>query len=297
MISGRINPADDVDYFRLRVAQTGNLTVWTTGEVETDLVLLDSAGNELRSAYSPIVLASPSFRRPMARPASTDGNVSTREIAVRAGTTVIAKVLGRGGIGSYTLGNRIIRVGLTNVVSGIPGISLSAGGSQRLDLTTHFDTSQAQGELTYSATIMGGGPVGLALTVSGSILTVISQESGLAFSGTVGIRVEVRDRFGLFAFKVIDMEFTRDGSTESRRVTIDGIDFPVTTCVSGHSSSDSNYNIPQERERCIEHIRSKQYVCGVLIFTRSYECLGTPEVSEKRAKCRMHFEAELPKCG
>ena len=45
--SGRIDPAGDKDYFRVQVTQTGTLTVYTTGEMDTFGRLFDSSGTRL----------------------------------------------------------------------------------------------------------------------------------------------------------------------------------------------------------------------------------------------------------
>ena len=81
---------------------------------------------------------------------------------------------------------------------------MTAGQRQQVNLAAQFDLAQARGELTFSANIqrpiaVGGVPLGVAVTLSGSILTIITQESGPAYSGTVGIEVSVSDPFGLFA--------------------------------------------------------------------------------------------------
>ena len=228
-VSERIDRPDDVDFFRLQVAHAGTLAVWTTGAVETDLVLLDSAGNELAAARVPYAAAASSNGVGLVRRASTGRNISSREIAVEAGTTVIAKVLGRSGIGSYTLGTRNVRAGFTNVISGTPGVSVTAGRSLTINLATHFDTSTARGELTYSVTferpiLVGGVPLGVAVQLDGSILTISSQPDGPPYSGSVGLKVEVREPFGLFALKILDMEFTREAPSGS---CVDVRVFPV----------------------------------------------------------------------
>ena len=105
-LSGRIDSPADEDYFRLQVSETGTLTVWTTGEVATDLTLLDSAGNDLRSGYPPSGLGTQSVSVNSVITTSVGRNVSSREIAVRAGATVIAKVAGRADVGSYTFGEQ-----------------------------------------------------------------------------------------------------------------------------------------------------------------------------------------------
>ena len=216
-VSERIDRPGDVDYFRLRVAHTGTLTVWTTGEVATDLVLVDSAGNELRAASTPFVSGAGSTVGTLVATLNIGQNINSREIAVQAGATVFAKATGQR-IGGYTLGSRNTRAGVSNVISGTPAINISAGsGSTTVNLAAHFNTSQAIGQLTYSATfdrpvLVGGVPLGVAITVSGSVMTIISQESGPAYSGAVGIRVEVRDPFGLFAVKLIDIQFTREAA-------------------------------------------------------------------------------------
>ena len=217
--SARIDRLGDVDYFRFRVAHTGTLTVWATGEVATELVLLDSAGNELRTASTPLASGGGSTIGVLVATTNIGQNIISREVAVRAGATVLAKVTGQRS-GSYTLGNRNIRLGVTNVISGTPAISISAGsGPTTVELSGHFDTSKATGQLTYSATfdrpvLVGGVPLGVGISVEGSIMTIQSQESGPAYSGSIGIRVEVRDPFGLFAFKVLDIGFTREAASQ-----------------------------------------------------------------------------------
>ena len=90
---------------------------------------------------------------------------------------------------------------------------------------------------------------------------------------------------------------TQEEPPGSRRVTIEGITIPSSECVSGYEFLDASYLIPEEKERCIKHVRSQRFGCGILIFARTIECLGDPSTQEKRAQCRQHFDAELPKCG
>ena len=47
--SGRIDPAGDRDYFRIQVAESGTLTVYTTGEMDTEGRLFDGSGRRLAS--------------------------------------------------------------------------------------------------------------------------------------------------------------------------------------------------------------------------------------------------------
>ena len=44
---GRIDSPNDVDYFRLRVASPGTLTIRTTGNADPDIAVFDGAGNEV----------------------------------------------------------------------------------------------------------------------------------------------------------------------------------------------------------------------------------------------------------
>ena len=301
-LSARIDSATDVDYFRLRISQTGTLTVWTSGEAATDLTLLDGAGNELQSGSRSRGLGTLSVGVNTVRPANEGRNVSSLEIAVREGATVFAKVVGRS-VGSYTFGSRIIRAGVSNVVTGTPQISFRAGATQRVELATHFNTSQAQAAVTYSATfvrpvLVGGVLVGVALSVEGSIMTLISQESGPAYSGTVGIRVEVRDPFGLFAVKVLDIEFTRE-EAPGARVTINGINIPSSSCVSGYDFSGSrSYRIPEMSKQCIQDINFNVVnACSLLVFAKTIECLDRPEVTEAKNRCKNNFNNQRSKCG
>ena len=223
-VPGRINRPGDVDYFRFQAAQSGTLAVWTSGEVATNLVLLDTSGKPLSTAAAsssggtgllPLSAGSPDVLPTTSVP--TEQNIVSRQAAVRAGSTVIARVAERSGVGNYMLGSRNVRTGVTNVIAGLPAISISAGQRQQVNLAAHFDTSQARGELTFSASIqrpvvVGGVPLGVAITLSGSVMTIITQESGPAYSGTVGIEVSVSDPFGLLGKKVLNVQFTRVSS-------------------------------------------------------------------------------------
>ena len=300
-LSARIDSATDVDYFRLRISQTGTLTVWTSGEAATDLTLLDGAGNALQSDSRSRGLGTLSVGVTTVSPTNEGRNVSSREIAVRAGAIVLARVVGRS-VGSYAFGSRITRTGVSNVVTGTPQISFSAGATQRVDLATLFNTSQAQAAVTYSATfvrpvLVGGVLLGVAFSIEGSIMTLISQESGPAYSGTVGIRVEVRDPFGLFAVKVLDIEFTRE-KAPGARVTINGVNIRSSSCVSGHDfSSSSSYRIPEMSRQCMQHINFNVGACGSLVFAKTVECLGKPEVAEAQNRCKNNFNNQRSKCG
>ena len=117
---------------------------------------------------------------------------------------------------------------------------------------------------------LGGIPVKVGVTFSGSVMTVLGAESGPAYSGPITIKV---------------------------RVTIEGIEIPSSSCVDGHTFSGGSFRIPDDRESCIRFVRGQKVGCGIVIFANSLECLGDPSISEARDECRDHFDAELPKCG
>ena len=154
--------------------------------------------------------------------------------------------------------------------------------------------------MKFSATVQQPVPgllLKLGVTFSGSVMNILGAESGPAYSGPVAITVRVSDPFGLFAVQVLHLEFTREESPGSRRVTIEGITIPSSGCATGAEFPDQRFLIPEERDDCIEHVRFYRFGCGIEIFAVSFECLGDPSIQEKRAQCRQHFDAELPKCG
>ena len=219
--SGRLDSSDDVDYFRLRVARSGTLVVWTSGDVATGLELLDEAGNVLASASSASTVPHPGAVDALsARAVTRSSNVTSKELAVQAGEVIVAKVLGKGATGSFELGSRNVMAGASGLLRPFPSLSLSAEGSNgTIDLSAHFANPDGL-ELTYAVTIeqpvsLGGVPLGLSVTVSGSLLTIASAPSGPAYSGPVAITVRVSDPFGLVAIEVLNLEFTREDQTDT----------------------------------------------------------------------------------
>ena len=215
-VSGRIDSPDDVDYFRIQVAQTGILVVSTSGEAATELELVDTDGNPLPASVHPSMSPPSGTADDMGvRAVTIASNIASKEVEVQAGDIVIAKVTGKGRLGGFKLESKIVVPGVTNVLRTFPvGGSMSAGGSgYTLDVSGFFSPSQA--ELTYSATVqqpvsLGGVPLNLGITVSGSVMTIIAAEDGPAYSGTVAITVRVSDPRGLFAVQVLNLEFTRE---------------------------------------------------------------------------------------
>ena len=298
-VSGRIDSLDDVDHFRIQVAQTGILVVWTSGEVATELELLDTNGNPLTSASR--VSTPRAFGAVDETGVKTVTlNIATGEVEVERGDIVIPRVRGKGRTGGFRLESKLVIPGETNILRPLPsGIEMSASGAgYSIDVSGYFSPSEAK--LEYSATYqqpLPGVLLNLGITFSGSVMTIVGGESGPAYSGPVAITVRVSDPFGLFAVQILHLEFTREESPGSRRVTIEGINIPSTDCVSGYEFSDATFLIPKERGACIEHVRSQRLGCGLVVFARTFECLGNPEVTAAQAQCKEHFDAQLAKCG
>ena len=236
-MSGRIDSLDDVDYFRIQVAQAGILVVWTSGEVATELELLDVHGNPLTSA-SRASTPRPSGAADEMSVKTVTLNIASGEVDVQPDDIVIAGVRGKGRVGSFRLESKMVIPGVTNVLRPLPsGIKVSAGVSgYTSEVSTYFSPSEF--ELKYSATVqqpasLAGVPLKLGITFSGSVMTIFAPESGPAYSGTVAITVTVSDPFGLFALQVLHLEFTREEPFGRRRVTIEGIEIPSSDCVSG----------------------------------------------------------------
>ena len=305
-VSGRIDSPGDVDYFRIDVAHTGTLVVWTSGEVATELELLDAHGNPLASAVRPSVArASGASAQVMAKASSVAPNFTSKEFEVHAGERVNLKVGYKSGVGGFELGSKNVRLGETNVNTSnpVPSVNFQAGASGvRIDVAPHVLNSDRV-ELRYSASIenpvlLGRIPVNVGVTFSGSVMTVIGAESGPAYSGPITITVRVTDLLGLlFAELEFPIHFTRGESSGNRRVTIEAIEIPPSSCSSGYSYPGGSFLIPAERERCVDSVRFAKFGCGIDIFATSFECLGHPSVDEKRKQCRDHFDAEESKCG
>ena len=211
-VSGRIDSLDDVDYFRIQVAQAGILVVWTSGEVATELELLDVHGNPLTSA-SRASTPRPSGAVDEMSVKTLTLNIASGEVDVQLDDIVIAGVRGKGRVGRFRLESKIVIPGVSNVFRPLPsGIKVSAGGSgYTFDVSTYFSPSEF--ELKYSATVqqpVPGVPLKLGVTFSGSVMTILGADTGTAYSGPVAITVTVSDPFGLFAVQVLHLEFTRE---------------------------------------------------------------------------------------
>ena len=217
-VPGRIDAVGDVDYYRIDVAHTGILVVWTGGEVATGLELLDPRGNPLASAARPSATRSPGATGRLTPKREVLNPLFWDEIRVQARDTVIAKVTSKGRLGSFALGNRHIQVGVTNVNRDNPaptGVHVRAGTAGRtIDLALHLDNPN-QIRVDYSVTVerrAGRLPLNVGITVSGSEVTIIAPESGPAYSGPLTIRVRVTETLlGLpFAELEFPIQFTRE---------------------------------------------------------------------------------------
>ena len=232
-----------MDYFRIQVARTGTLVVWTSGEVATELELLDTDGNPLPpSEHTSKRGASGAVDEVGVKSVTIVPNIASREVDLRRGDIAIARVRGKGPVGGFTFKSKLIIPGETNILRPFPtGAALSVGGGgYTVDLSTYFSPSDHA--LKYSATVhqpVPGVPLRLGITFSGSVMNILAAEDGPAYSGPVRITVHVSDPFGLFAVQVLDLEFTREDSSGNRRVTIEGIDIPSSGCVSGFEFSDA----------------------------------------------------------
>ena len=218
-VSGRIDSPGDVDYFRIDVAHTGTLVVWTSGEVETELELLDVHGNPLASALRPSAArASGAGDQVAAKAANLTPNFISKEYEVHADERFILRVGHKSGPGGFNLGVKNIRAGVTNVNPGNPaptGVNVQAGGAGvSFDAAVHILNSDRIGlEFRASAEqkLIGGLPVNVGVSVSGSVITVIGAQSGPAYSGPLTITVRVSDSLGLlFAELEFPIQFTRE---------------------------------------------------------------------------------------
>lgn len=100
-VDGRIDSAEDRDFFRLPLTEASTVTFWTSGEADTLVALLDGEGNDLA--------------------ADTDGRASVETEL----SNVYARVRGGpdGGTGSYRLHNEVVARAGDN---GSPGEAMGA---------------------------------------------------------------------------------------------------------------------------------------------------------------------------
>ena len=217
-VSGRIDSAGDVDYFRLQVAHSGTLVVWTGGEVATELELLDPRGNPLASAARSSATRSSGATGQLVAKREVLNPLFWDEIGVQARDTIIAKVTSKGRLGGFALGSRQVRVNVTNVNRDNPaptGVHVRSGTrGVKIDMAVHLDNPN-EIRVDYSVSTehrVGRSPLNVGFTVSGSEVTIIAPESGPAYSGPVTIKVRVTETLlGLpFAEFEFPIQFTRE---------------------------------------------------------------------------------------
>ena len=138
-LPGRIATRDDVDYFKVEVSQAGVLTVYTTGNLDTEGTLEGSAGNRLERDFR-----------------SGNGDNFRIEHSVSAGTYYV-KVEGlvRSDTGDYTIHARFEADDHRDTRSGATSLSLGSslpGRIATLDDVDYFkvEVSQAGGLTVYT---------------------------------------------------------------------------------------------------------------------------------------------------
>ena len=194
--TGTLESADDVDFFRLQLAESGTVTFWTTGEAETVVTLLDEEGDGLSAA-------------------------TTSEDRVRVTTAldnVYARVTGRedGRTGNYNLHNEFAAArGAPRIRMPFPSNVLLQTGDDPLrvfeDVLSYFHLSGG-GPYSYDARPPAG-HAGLEVRVRGGPAdpTAIRKEIYLELTptadlrtGSVPITVTVtQDSTGLTASQVL----------------------------------------------------------------------------------------------
>ena len=153
-----------------------------------------------------------------AKTATLAPNLSSKEFKVRVGDRVNVKVGYKSGVGGFKLESKNVQAGMTNVNTSNPvsSVNVQAGASGvTVGLAAHVHNPN-QLELSYFASfkrpvLVGGVPVNVGVSVSGSEMTIIAPESGPAYSGTLTITVRVTDPLGLlYAELEFPMQFTRE---------------------------------------------------------------------------------------
>ena len=249
-VSGRIDSVGDVDYFRIDVTHTGTLVVWTSGEVATDLELLDADGNPLASAVRPSAARAPgASARVTAKATTLAPNFNVKEYEVLRGKRYILRVGHKIGVGGFTLKNDIVQPGVTGVHRDYPvptNLSFTVGKTLSYDVAPHFDTEGRAG-ITFSATVENPArtAVNVGVTFSGSVMTLVGAESGPAFSDTLTITVRASALGVFFAELEIPVEFTREESSGNRRVTIERFELPASNCIGRVDIGGQSYQIPK----------------------------------------------------
>ena len=208
-VEGSIDPADDVDFFKLQLTDPGTVTFWTTGEADTVITLLDGDGNDL-SAAAGSVSSRPAGGGAGLVAAAADTANSAGRVSVTTGLDeVVARVSGRedGNTGDYALRNKFDGNLAPRVLEALAPVTVKAGSSITVDLSGAFEDPEG-GALTFGYRFGAGqvGPVSLGVTISGSVMNITSPAA--MQPGPVSITVSASDPFGLAEVQVLSVTVT-----------------------------------------------------------------------------------------
>ena len=109
----------------------------------------------------------------------------------------------------------------------ISPVTVKAGASVNVNLAGAFEDPEGAA-LTYSASLGAGsfGPVGLGITISGSVMNIASPAA--MRTGPVSITITASDPFGLFVVQVLTVTVQPADTTEPPEPPVDDVDGCVT---------------------------------------------------------------------
>ena len=233
---GRIDAPGDVDYYRMQLPEPGTVTVWATGDADTEIAFLDGDGNDLGAANIALPQSSPTRTRggsPADAPSSANG---AGKVSVTTGLDdLFVRIRGRQGgrTGQYTLHNEFAENLPPRIRQKFTDVAVKAGGrALSLDLSNFFVDPEG-GNLEFGVSFPGGtiGPVSLGVTISGSIMEITSPAN--MRPGPVSVEITASDPFGLFAVQVLKVE------VQPKEDTTD-----LTSCISARIKSEVDFCSP-----------------------------------------------------
>ena len=205
-LGGQIETAGDVDFFRITLASSGTLVVYTTGAHDTVGTLYDSNGAELRVNDDADSRTLEDFNFKIEYPNASRG---TYYVKVNAHPPEIA---------SYTVFARLTPSTPTNRApvkrGSIPGQTLTVGSSKTINVATYF-TDPDGTSLSYTTGLSRSDVV--AVSVSRAVVTLRAIAAGSAT-----VRVIATDPDGRAVHQDFQVRVTRTNRAPVKRGSIPG---------------------------------------------------------------------------
>lgn len=213
-VTGTLESADDVEYYRLEVAETSTIDLTIDAEAGLEIALLDSYGAVLATA----VTASEATVEATVQKGTYYGRVKD---AVRRAAGRVNKAFSVAARTEAALNNA---GSIINLVKGIPDVDLTLRGVGRFvyDLSDHIRVPDPGGEPNFKTSKIGAGRAGVLVTVEETTLTVLPNPNpGPGFRlgpGPLGV-VRVTVSVTVPGFPVLPISFSVRFGAEGLRVS------------------------------------------------------------------------------